>query len=380
MGNRNILFFIFISIIAILLRFIYFHWSLLSGHCCGQYFELDREEILKILKGELVYLGRGIFPFQSEGKIPRLLPLYFYLLALSHLLSLDVEKALFFNTLLITIPLLFLTYRFCTRFLNEKVAYVSTIFTAVSPMLIMWSSIITNPMYVPLFTIGFFYSVFLWIFINPKYISLVMVFLVSLISLHLTTTTFILLLTIIFYLFRPKILFRYFAIGLFFSTLLTLPFFLYEFTHNFENLKLMISGFFHGDQQSYFRPFDIMYELVFQGTTFAGKGETYIPKSYFDLSTHLWNFSQFSITILSFIGLGAIILKIKTSKKIIRKKYLIFLLWFFIPTITFFSIPFVYFLAYYFLLLYPLIPILAAISFLYFYKLLKTKRLWKYPN
>jgi 4-amino-4-deoxy-L-arabinose transferase-like glycosyltransferase len=241
--NLDLFFLIFLFISSLFLRVYKIEQRMAFGTDQG----IDLLKVWqKIEDREWYYLG----PKASVSKF-HMAPFFYYLITPAVLLGRfnPVSPALFVALIeSFTPPLIFL---FCRKFFSRKTAFFASLLHAVSPLAITFSSFAWNPNTIPFFTILILY--FLFSFRQKKkekyFVSAFIIYSLAA-QLHYQMVIFGFFVFFIFLLSPPREIKSYFKMFLAFLVAFS-PYFYYELTHQFYNLKA-IYFFFSKEHASFF--------------------------------------------------------------------------------------------------------------------------------
>ena len=288
-------------------------------------------------------------------------PFFHYLLSLPLILSKNPIFASSFISLLNTLAIL-ICYLLLKKISSFKTALLGTLFYAVNPWVILYSRHIWHQNALPFFVLIFIYGLVSLIKNkNGAYLILATAGLSFALQLHQSTLPLTLLLIFVIFWQKKNIKFIHLLLSLFGFLLIFTPYFIFEITHNYYNLKqyLKLSHLpwqFHSD--ALLIPWQLSTTLKF---------ENYLGGKLPFVLTHPLPLLALDILYLALLATAFIWLILNFKK---RQEFLIFILWFWLPVIfLLFNKTSVY--RHYFIVLFPVQFIILA---LFISNFLKKKR------
>ncbi len=185
----------------------------------------------------------------TAGGIFYLGPFYYYLLSLPLFFTSKISGSYYFIACINALSVI-LVYFFVKKFFSSKLAIVSSLLYATFPFTILTGRNMWNPALLPTFSLLFFFCLFLWLK-GRKMALPFSLFLFSLLTqIHAVTLVFFLILILAFFINKEAFSLKYFLMGILLAMLPYLPYFYYEFHHDFENAKAFF-GFLTSNYQSH---------------------------------------------------------------------------------------------------------------------------------
>lgn len=219
-------------------------------------------------KGLPILLG----PKASVGNF-YLPPFWYYLMSLAFVFSTSPVAPAFIVTLLSSLTVI-LIYLFSEKYFDKKTAFFASLLYAISPLSIEYSRFAWNPNPVPFFTMASFYFLYIYLYDQRNYgfwLGLVMANLC--LQLHyqgMIVFTFFFLAILM----TKKLSWKKFFQFIIINFILFLPFFIHEYTNNFENTKGIINFLFKTQSSSSLRFYGIPFFIKFifrDFSTFIGE-------------------------------------------------------------------------------------------------------------
>jgi Dolichyl-phosphate-mannose-protein mannosyltransferase len=168
-------------------------------------------------------------------------PFYFYLLAIPYGLSANPVVGIAFLNLL-NLCSIYLTYRLGTEMFGPPVGLIAAALYAVFPMTVLSGKALWNPGFLPFFVTLFLWT--LWRFLidrRPWMLALVLFLLGVLLQIHVSGAIFVLLLPIVFLLYRPPLRVAPLLGGLLGVALLFAPYLRFEVQHGFPDARQLLT-------------------------------------------------------------------------------------------------------------------------------------------
>jgi 4-amino-4-deoxy-L-arabinose transferase-like glycosyltransferase len=241
-------------------------------------------------QGKMILLG----PKASVGDF-FLPPFWYYLMNLGFIFSPSPVVPAFIVALLSSLTVL-LIYFFCEKFFSQKVAIFASLFYAVSPLSIEYSRFAWNPNPIPFFTMATFYFLYVYIY-KQKYYGLILGTITANLALQLHYQGMVILAFFVLVLFvTKKLSIKQFGKLIVINLILFLPFFIHEYTNNFENTKGIISFLFKTQSGSGLKFFGIPFFIKFIFRDFS----TFIGETLF-FKNHMLGFIGFLILSFSLV-------------------------------------------------------------------------------
>ncbi len=259
-------------------------------------------------QGKIILLG----PKASVGDF-FLPPFWYYLMSIAYFFSSSPVAPAFIVVVLESLTTLFI-YLFCEKFFSQKVAIFASILYAVSPLSIDYSRFAWNPNPIPFFTMASFYFLYIYTYRKKNY-GLWLGIICANLALQLHYQGMVVLVFFVLVLFvTKKLSIKQFVKLIVVNLILFLPFFIYEFNHNFENIRGVITFLFKTQSGSGLRFFGVPFFIKFIFRDFSA----FIGETLF-----------FKNQILGFIGLlifGLSLFFVKSKNPLIKllKYFLIF--------------------------------------------------------
>lgn len=253
-GRSDVILISLILLVSGLLRLLNLDYMEFKGDEAGNLFLASQ-----LASGEsfpLVGIGSSIGTYNP--------PFFTYLMAIPLLFSRNPVVAAGFVALL-NCAAVGLSYAFCRRFFNQRVAVVAALFFAVNPWAVLYSRKIWQQDALPLFVIGFFYSLFA-VVCEGRRKALVgcFAFLAAMTQLHLSSIYYLVLLAIVLVWFRPRVGWGYYAGGVGVAVLLYAPYILFDILNQGYNLELYLQA--TDDLPFQFRPEALIAPFVLGST------------------------------------------------------------------------------------------------------------------
>ncbi len=259
-------------------------------------------------QGKMILLG----PKASVGNF-FLPPFWYYLMNLGFIFSPSPVSSAFIVVLLSSLTVL-LIYLFCERFFDRRIAVFSSLLYSVSPLSIDYSRFAWNPNPIPFFTMATFYFLYIYTYRKKNY-GLWLGIICANLALQLHYQGMVVLAFFVLVLFvTKKLSIKQFVKLIVINLILFLPFFIHEFSHNFENIREIITFLFKAQSDSGLRFFGVPFFIKFIFRDFSA----FIGETLF-----------FKNQILGFIGLfilgfSPFFIKSKTSSTKLLRYFLIF--------------------------------------------------------
>ena len=259
-------------------------------------------------QGKMILLG----PKASVGNF-FLPPFWYYLMSLGFIFSPSPVVPAFIVALLSSLTVL-LIYFFCEKFFSQKIAIFASLLYVVSPLSIEYSRFAWNPNPIPFFTMASFSFLYIYLYKKRNY-GLWWGIICANIALQLHYQGMIVLAFFVLVLFvTKKLSIKQFVKLIVINLILFLPFFIHEFSHNFENIRGIITFLFKTQSGSGLKLFGIPFFIKF---------------IFRDFSVFIGSTLFFKNQILGFIGLlilgfSLFFIKSKTSSTKLLKYFLIF--------------------------------------------------------
>jgi len=226
--KSTIIFLIILIIITISLRFLWLNNTLLEGDMAR-----DIEISKNIINGK--FMIQGIAGGIYEGGQQTFGPLMYYLIAALLIIKNNPLSPVFFIALINSIAVI-ITYFFCKRFFNQKIAIFASLLYSINPWVLYYSNMFWNPTFLPLLAILFFYSLFIFIIEKKDYGIVLCAFIIAItLHFHLTILFFIPSVFFALLLFRRDTKFKYYGYSLI-SFLVPLIPYLYTVIKNKSNI------------------------------------------------------------------------------------------------------------------------------------------------
>jgi 4-amino-4-deoxy-L-arabinose transferase-like glycosyltransferase len=179
-------------------------------------------------------------------------PFFVYLMTIPLLLSRNPVIAAGFVALL-NCAAVGLCYVFCRRYFGRTVAITAAAFFAVNPWAVFYSRKIWQQDALPLFVIGFFFSIFA-VVCEGRRRQLLACFacLAAITQLHMSSVYYAVVLLIVLAWFRPRVGWRIYAGGIAIALLSYAPYLAFDLLHGGYDAKVYLHAFsapshFHGD-------------------------------------------------------------------------------------------------------------------------------------
>ena len=206
---------------------------------------------LPILLGPKASVGNFFLP-----------PFWYYLMSLAFLFSSSPVAPAFVVVLLSSLTVLFI-YLFSEKYFDKKTAFFASLLYAVSPLSIEYSRFAWNPNPVPFFTMASFYFLYIYIY-NKKNYGFWLGLVAANLSLQLHYQGMIVFaFFFLAILIAKKLSWKKFLLSIIINFVLFLPFFIHEYSHNFENTKGIISFLFKTQSVSSLKFFGVPFFIKF---------------------------------------------------------------------------------------------------------------------
>ena len=208
-------------------------------------------------------------------------PFWYYLMSLAYFVSSSPVAPAFVVVVLSSLTVIFI-YLFAEKYFGQKTAFFASLLYAVSPLSIEYSRFAWNPNPMPFFAMACFYFLYIYIYDKKDY-----GFWLGLIAANLSLQLHYQGMVVFAFfflaiLFSKKLSWKKFLQFIVINLVLFLPFFIYEYSHNFENIKGIVSFLFKTQTASTLRFFGIPFFIKFIFRDFSAFiGATILFKNYF---------------------------------------------------------------------------------------------------
>ncbi|MEW6557143.1 MAG: glycosyltransferase family 39 protein [Elusimicrobiota bacterium] len=257
-------------------------------------------------------------------------PLFIYLMAVPFIFSRNPLAGAFFVVLMNTITIL-LTYKLANKLFNKKTALISSSLFAFSPWTVIYSRKIWAQDFLPFFTLVFLLVVLEFLIDNkPKQILWILIFLACLVQIHFSGIAGVFFLILTCWVVKPKFNKKYLFVGLMIVLFLFLPYLVFQYKNNFEDLRNFVQSFSEGIYKENFsvRPVFFYFLTNINCGNFQYLIGNYSEKFYSQLS--FFNFVNYLEIILFLAGLIFCICKLFIKDKN-KKNFLILVIWLLTP-------------------------------------------------
>jgi 4-amino-4-deoxy-L-arabinose transferase-like glycosyltransferase len=202
------------------------------------YMEFKGDEANNLLVASYLASGNG-FPLvgilSSVGAYNP--PLFTYLTAIPLFFSRNPVVAAGFVALL-NCAAVGLLYVFCRHYFNRRVAIIATVFFAVNPWAVIYSRKIWQCDPLPLFVVGFFYSLFAVVCEGRrKFLFACFACFAAVTQLHLSSIYYLVVLGVVLACFRPKVGWRYYAVAVGLVFCIYAPYLAFDLLNRGYNLE-----------------------------------------------------------------------------------------------------------------------------------------------
>lgn len=167
-------------------------------------------------------------------------PLFDYFLILPLLLSrnpvLSAGWVAFLNAAAVG-----LTYVFCRRFFTRRIAWMASLLFATNPWAVFYSRKIWQQDVLPIVVVGFFFCLFAAVFEKrPRALIGAFACFAAMTQFHMSSMFYALVMAVLIVWQRPKIHWRYYAVGVLVVVAIYLPYLIYDIQNHGRNLQLYL--------------------------------------------------------------------------------------------------------------------------------------------